>query len=554
MTISRRQFLSASLATGVASTAFPSFSDGASTPFQHGVASGDPTSNAVIIWTRLTVAQSTKVTWQVSADKWFSQVVQSGTAPAFAEKDYTVKVDVSGLEPGETYYYRFVHKGLNSEIGRTKTLPIGEVTKLNFAVVSCSNYPFGFFNAYEHIALNEQLDFVLHLGDYIYEYGQNGWGADSGKKLGREHSPSHEIISLRDYRTRHAQYKADKASRLMHAAHPLIPTWDDHESANNPYKYGAQNHQPNEGDWLVRQAASIQAYYEWMPIREPAESGDIDKQRRELWRHYQFGNLATLCTLETRHTGRDKQLDYGDYLDELHTVEQADTFIKEVINNPERKMLSDDMLEYVSSQLTASKNLQQPWRLIANQIPIAKVNVPPLDDLLVQRQTKGYDPVAAEHARFVKQGKLNLPLYLDTWDGYGGAREAFYQMCQQAGCNDLVVLTGDSHSFWANELFSLSGDKMGVEIGTAGVTSPGDFESYGKDIAIEMDRRFAVHNQEVLWTDNMHRGYVKVSLTPTEGTSDFIAVSSVTSSEYFAKTIRRYAFKPAKGTLEIGPR
>ena len=202
-------------------------------------------------------------------------MLQQGETTTNENSDHTVKIEVTDLEPGRVYFYRFMVDEVTSEPGRTRTLPEGHLERLGIAVASCSNYPFGYFNAYEEIAGDEEIEFVVHLGDYIYEYGADGWGSDQGVGLGRSHSPTHEIVNLEDYRERHGQYKADRASRLMHASHPLIVTWDDHESANNPWMRGAANHQPDaEGSWLARRNASVQAFFEWMPVREQPANSD----------------------------------------------------------------------------------------------------------------------------------------------------------------------------------------------------------------------------------------------------------------------------------------
>lgn len=534
MIFSRRQFLKTTLASGALTPfAYQVAAAPVNPLFDCGVASGDPTHNSVILWTH--TREPVALTWQLARDLTFKQLVKSGQGETSLAQDCTFKIDVTGLEPGTTYYYRFITSNGQSEPGRTKTLPAGEPESLNIAVASCSNYPFGYFNAYHHIAGDESVDFVLHLGDYIYEYGQDSWGDEEGRKLNRRHQPANEIVSLSDYRTRHRQYKTDNGSRLMHASHPLIPTWDDHESANNPYMHGAQNHQVDEGDWADRRAASIQAYYEWMPLREPG----LQANKAQLWRHFSFGNLATLTTLETRHTGRSLQIDYGEHLKQLNTEQSLRHFIETVLGDPSRTMISVAMEQFLEAQLAASVK-HAKWRLIGNQIPIARTHVPDVTDLTLPTSLADNDPVAAHFAYFMALGKLDLPIYLDTWDGYPVAREKFYQLCQSVDATDLIVLTGDSHAFWANQLYAGDGDAMGVELGTAGITSPGDFESLGPELATELDLRVASHNREIMWTDCQHRGYVKVSLQPEQATVKFIAVSNVNSEHYTAKTLRQY--------------
>ena len=264
--------------------------------FVHGVASGDPDATSVVLWTRISGFNSSVIVdWRIASDADFRNIVADGDFRTHAGRDYTVNVVADNLKSGTEYFYQFSVGTTLSSLGQTKTLPVGHVDKLAIAVATCSNYPFGFFNAYEDIANDEDIDLVVHLGDYIYEYDKNGYGGDAGKKIGRVHKPEHEIITLSDYRERHAQYKSDAGSRAMHGRHPLVVIWDDHETANNPWMGGAQNHQADEGDWQERRSASMTAYYEWMPIRAP-EAGT---PRENYWRHFKFGDLLSLVTLES---------------------------------------------------------------------------------------------------------------------------------------------------------------------------------------------------------------------------------------------------------------
>lgn len=549
----RRQAVAALGAAGVAA-GLPfgvQAADPSSARFRHGVASGDPDRTSLILWTRVeSSAPQQRVDWQVAQDRGFTSVVKSGSVTTSAERDYTVKVLVEGLEPGARYHYRFLADGEASPLGRTRTLPQGALDRLGVALVSCSNYPFGYFNAYDAIARDPMVDIVLHTGDYIYEYGgADGWGAETGRKLGRVHEPAHEIVSLADYRTRHAQYRRDAGLQAMTAAHPFIACWDDHESANNPWVGGAENHQQdNEGDWLSRRAASIQAYYEWMPIREPGPG----RNRAEFWRSYSFGDLATIVTMETRHTARAKQIDYRDYAASIASKEDAEKLRRDVIGAPDRPLLSHDMEDFLSGALSRSVAAGQPWRLIGNAIPMARMDVPDLvgAGLLPDPATPGL-PLATMGLAW--KAKWNLPFYPDTWDGYPWARERFYDICRAAGATDLIVLTGDSHSFWANRLSDGKGAPMGVELGTAGVTSPGDFveSGFGPDLSAKLDTAFADLIDEVLWTDNFHQGYVRVDLRREAAQAEFIAMSTVTSPRYKAETLRLYAIARAGNSITL---
>ena len=552
----RRKFIKAALAAGLGSGALLStwcakvlaaLNDlEISKVFEHGIASGDPTHDGIVLWTRITTNVRVSVQWQVAIDDDFDNVVQQGESITDGASDHTVKIEVNNLRPGETYYYRFLTEGTTSGPGRTRTLPVGPLKRLGIAVASCSNYPFGYFNAYEEIAIDEDVEFVVHLGDYIYEYGAEGWGAEQGGLLARIHSPSHEIVSLADYRQRHGQYKADRASRLMHASHPLIVTWDDHESANNPWVGGAQNHQPEkEGEWHKRREVALQAFYEWMPIREPIADG----QREELWRHFSFGDLASMTTLETRHTGRSLQVTYSDHLKGIENLSQRERFLDEVLGDPDRTMLSSKMEGFLAAKLKDSVNSGQAWRILGNQIPMARTHVPDVARRLARDVFSSLDSLPDSYSNLSRLGELDLPLYLDTWDGYPVAQEKLYDLCRESGANDLIVLTGDSHAFWASELFNNANQSMGVELGTTGVTSPGDFESYGPQGAMAIDRLVSEHNREVIWTDCTRRGFIKLILTKDSAQADYIAVDTVNSEKYVPSLVRQMRITKKDGDL-----
>ena len=552
--LTRRQSLAALLA-GAAAPALPAAAarPKAASPslFHHGVASGDPDQTSVVLWTRITTGQQAiAVRWEVSETADFAQITRAGETIAHRDVDHTVKVVADGLQPGRRYHYRFHAAGVKSPAGRTLTLASGHLDRLGIALASCSNYVFGRFNAYDAIARDPDIDLVLHTGDYIYEYGNDGWGADVAKRTGRAHDPAHEIVTLDDYRRRHAQYKADPGSRAMHAAHPLLALWDDHESANNPWTGGAQNHQPaTEGRWEERRAAAIRAYYEWMPIREPGDG----QTRLEFWRAYRFGDLATLVTLETRHTGRGEQVDYEKHAPSIRSKAEADAFERDILGDPRRAMLSRAMERFFEDRITASVNAGEPWRIIGNAIPMARTRVPDVvaAGLIADPASEAKPLPAARELAW--KGKWNLPFYPDTWDGYPAARERFYASARKAGASDLLVLTGDSHSFWANRLSDDAGRPMGIELGTAGITSPGDFVASGfeTEVARKLDRAFEDHNPEIRWTDNLHQGYVRLLLTHDEGRADFIAMSTLQSESYEAQLLRTERFARTGGSLDF---
>lgn len=507
-----------------------------STVFAHGVASGDPDAQSFVIWTRVSGLRGEgAVDWEVASDPAFSAVVSRGRTVASPRRDYTVKVLVAGLQPGRRYYYRFHHGGDASVTGRARTLPVGELSSLTLAVASCSNYPFGYFNAYDAIADDDQVDWVLHLGDYIYEYGSDGYGSASGAAIGREHTPRHEIVSLADYRERHAQYKRDPQSQRMHAAHSLLAIWDDHEVTNNPWTDGAENHQPEEGPWSTRRDAALQAYFEWMPVRDPFPGQSLS----DYWRHWRFGDLASLITLETRHSARAEQIHYADYRDTLTDHDGAERFLREVVGAPGRPMLSPAMEDFLRQALTESVGVGRPWKLLANQVPMARTHHPRFAaDVLAALRDMVHGDSASRFEQFVDAGRLGLPLYLDPWDGYPVARQELYSLCAGCGVRDLLVLTGDSHSFWSNRLFDDGGTPMGIELGTTGITSPGDFREFGPRAAQIVDEALIASNGEVAWTDGRHNGYLRLSLAADAATAEFLAVDQITTPSYAMETLR----------------
>jgi len=518
------------------------------THFVHGIASGDPDQSSVVIWTRVSnFTDAIDVDWQVASDVSFIDMVGEGRVKTDSSRDFTVKVVVDGLNPGEEYFYKFAVNGVASPTGRTRTLPNGSPDQLVLAIASCSNYPFGYFNAYDAIARDSSIDIVVHLGDYIYEYGVEGYGGESGKKLGRNHHPSHEIITLDDYRMRHAQYKTDEGSLAMHARHPLIVIWDDHETANNPWMGGAQNHQPDEGSWLARRAASMQAYFEWLPIRDPSSEND----RPNYWRHYKFGDLASLITLESRHTGRSQQISYADHEAELESVESAKEFLDSVIGAPERTFLSAEMECFLKDELAESIQAGRLWRIIGNQSVMARSIPPPLNEPLFDRLRSA---LGADGKKMLDDrrllGGLGLPDDMDAWDGYPAARERFYQIAKDAGVQDLLVVSGDSHSFWANALFDADDQSMGLELGSTGISSPRSLLAFGEEGLKRFDELNAQHNKEIVWSDGRHRGYILLQIDRKGVHADFIAVSDVESLKYSTKTIHSADIVRRDGKLQ----
>ncbi|MCI5044997.1 MAG: alkaline phosphatase D family protein [Aquisalinus sp.] len=556
--VSRREALLGTAALGAAGCAneykhesFTSPAGAAEGVFQHGVASGDPTSTSIVLWTRATPEDETAssaipVTLELARDEDFTTERQTLELSASAATDWTVKHNATGLTSGSTYYYRFSVNGSASPVGRSKTLPAASIDEARFAVTSCSNWQHGFFNAYDHIARNKTLDAVIHLGDYFYEYGIDGYGSETAQKLGRLHEPAHEVLTLTDYRQRHAQYKSDAALQALHAAHPTIHIWDDHEVANNSWEGGAENHQLDEGDWLERRRVAMQAYYEWMPVRDP-EPG---KPLEALYRSYSWGDLLTLVSIETRLTARAEQIDIDAYSPDFRSQEDVDDFMTNIVGAENRYLLGDTQLDFIVDALTTSKEKGQTWRLMANQILLADVRSPDLTPYASEEMMLAIEPAWAGIRDFVRNSAFGLPLYIDTWGGYPFARERFYDRLAENGINDLVVLTGDAHEFWANDLYTDGKQKMGVELGTTSITSE-TVEAFLGDGTKDFALLITKDNDCVRYYDPQHHGYIDLTVTKDRIHADLIGLDTVESRDYTAFVTAAFDIKKKRNTVEF---
>lgn len=541
--ISRRAALGAAIAGAAAACAkqsprssYVAASDDANALFAHGVASGDPARDSVVLWTRITLSgvDAAPVLWQVASDAEFADIAAEGAATARIESDFTVKTIAGGLKPGSSYFYRFRVGDALSPVGRTKTLPEGATAEARFGVLSCSNYPFGFFNVYDLIARRDDLDAVIHLGDYIYEYGgtPNEYGAADGERLNRPHQPPHELTTLADYRMRHAQYKADPSLKAAHAAHPFIAIWDDHETANDAWAGGAENHDPaSEGDWQARKRAAMQAYYEWMPIREP-EAG---KPREAIFREFSFGDLLTLTALETRLMARARPLAYDEVVPTLTSADAVADFRDNVLWSPDREMLGEAQLDFVRTSLKNSVTSGQPWRLIANQVIMAKVTAPDLEPHLTEENIAELEAQWDQARAFVKFSTLGLPTNLDAWDGYPACREKLYDAARSSGADGIVVVTGDTHTWWANDLVAKDGKHVGVELGVHSVTSPSPYRrSFLGGKGAEYALLTGKDNKDVRYISGEDHGYISLKITRDAVDAAFVAVDTIEAAQYQA--------------------
>ena len=520
----KRRTLVKGLSATLGLLALRGFSVSAENPvhFTHGIASGDPLQDRVILWTRVIPGhgahQQLEVEWQIASDANFRRIVNQGSTQTNGGRDYTVKVDATGLKAGKQYYYRFACDGVSSVIGKTKTLPKGKVREFKMGVASCSNYPQGYFNAYKDMA-DADLDVVLHLGDYIYEYADGVYSNPIAvEQLGRRVQPSTEIIALEDYRMRYGLYRTDADLQALHQNHPMIHVWDDHELTNNTWHSGAENHNEGEGDFATRIAAAKKAYHEWMPIRTR------ESDQETIYRSFEIGNLADLIMLDTRLVGRDEQLEYGKDLGD-----DPSTFAETKLNNPERELLGKPQAEWLRSELQKSKTRGATWQVLGQQVLMGKVLIPTIDPAIVDEA-----PIPDSYKQRMKGmlnlAKLGLPLNLDAWDGYPAARERLYDDLLEFGVNP-ISLAGDTHNAWAFNLRNAKGDAVGIELGTPGISSPG-LESF-LPLPIETTQQsFLKSSPELVEADTSQRGWAMLTLTPSGAETQFRYVSTVLSRDY----------------------
>lgn len=529
--------------------------------FEHGIASGDPLSDAVILWTRVTPQTDGDVVvgWEVASDAAFTQLITNGETTTNSDRDYTVKVDAVGLDAGTHYYYRFFVGEVQSATGMTKTLPEGDVSAVKLAVVSCSNFPAGYFNVYDLIAQNDDLDALLHLGDYIYEYARGEYASDNAAQLDRQVLPATELFSLSDYRTRYAQYRSDSSLQNIHAKVPFITIWDDHEVANDAWRAGAENHNDGEGDYDERKDVATQAYFEWLPIR-PWSEGDHD----DIYRSFSFGNLLDLHMLDTRLLARDKPLSYDDYIDESGNFDQDG--LTTALSDSTRTMLGATQLAWLTQQLTASV---ATWQVLGQQVLMGTMTLPAaiatqqmsisdyatLGQLaqLAARAAAGDTTLTDEETAYLtaNQDQLtaevlallalpDIPYNLDAWDGYSYEREVLLQTIKALNVNT-IVLAGDTHNAWANNLSDAAGDAVAVEFATSSVSSPGMEEYLGFDASDAETYEQAVVNmvEGLQYTNLLERGYLLLEVTASQANASWHFVDTILSTDYTEQTARR---------------
>lgn len=464
-------------------------------PFTLGVASGDPLPDSVVLWTRLAPdplngggmsPRNVVVHWEVALDENMRKVVQRGKTLALADLAHSVHVDVQGLESNRWYWYQFRVGNELSPIGRTRTAPAfnSYIKQLNFAFVSCQDWQNGYYTAYRHIA-NEDLDLVVHLGDYIYEYGPQTGGP-------RQHN-SPEILTLDDYRNRHALYKTDSNLQAVHAAFPWVVTWDDHEVENNYANFIPEENQSQEA-FFQRRANAYKAYYEHMPLRLSSLPNGANMQ---LYRRLSFGNLAEFNVLDTRQYRTDQPCNDG---------------------------LKPRCLQAFDDNATMTGTQQEQWLFQGLDKSTARWNI-----LAQQTMLAEYD--------FDARPELGV-FNVDQWDGYVAARQRLLNFLNQRQPCNPVVITGDIHSSWVHDLKLDFNNPSSATVGT---------EFVGTSITSDFPTSFIAPVQAAL-SDNPHtkffdgafRGYVRCQLTHKQWQSDYRAVSSIIDPNASIRTLASF--------------
>ncbi|MBA2611212.1 MAG: alkaline phosphatase D family protein [Bacteroidetes bacterium] len=444
-------------------------------PFYHGVASGDPMPNRVIIWTRVTpdtnqINQSILVDWKIATDTGMVNVINQGTLLTDSTKDFTVKVDATGLNPNTFYFYEFKANGKYSPRGRTKTTPVGAVDSLRFALVSCANFEAGLFNSYASLLARQDFDAVIALGDYIYEYNSGGYAPNT--IVNRQWAPTNEILSIADYRMRYSSYRLDLDLQRLHQQFPFIIVYDDHEFANDSWMNGAQNHQANEGPWNARKQNAKEAFFEWLPIRK---TGTIDPY--QIYRTIKYGNLMDLIMLDTRIVGRDLQAGTSGA----------------TVTSPTRQLMGTTQFNWWKNKMDSST---AQWKVLGQQVMMAPLQV----------FGNGFNG--------------------DQWDGYPAERDRIYNHVLTNNISNMVVITGDIHSSWANDLptasynSSTGGGSAGVEFVTPSVTSPGLSIPLGASAIMAA-------NGHIKYTNLTAHGYVIMDINQNRTQADWYHLTTV---------------------------
>lgn len=467
--------------------------------FPFGVASADPDSNSVVLWTKVLpekITDTLRVHWTVATDTTLQNVVGGGSLLADSASAFSIQVEQQGLEPHTTYYFCFFTSTDSSAVGRTKTASAG-AEELRFAIASCAYFEKGYFNAYGHIAQRNDIDAVLFLGDYIYEY-------EPRSGVLREHIPSWEVLTLQDYRSRYAQYRLDTNLMEAHRLHPFITIWDDHEFADNTYKDGAKNHRDDMKVWEKRKANARQAFFEWIPIRRQPLSN-------QLYRKLNYGLMADMFMIDGRIEGRSMPVPH--YLDSL----RYDT---------SRTMLGATQRGWLKQGLVNSKTR---WRVLVNDVMFAPIDL----------------------GSPAKDRRFNM----DAWDGYEGDRTRILNVIEQDSVRNLIVVTGDIHTAWAIEITRNPTDPnvynrrtgkgvIGAEFVTPSITSP-NLDEMSSKLAAKLAVPYLKarkRNPHLRYANMMDHGYMVLHLTRQEAKATWVFMRSIVKPSLKTKRSHSWVF------------
>lgn len=507
--------------------------------FGYGVASGDPLSDRVVLWTRVNNAGAdpTTVQWDVATDAAFARIVRTGSAVTGSAQDFTVKVDVTGLSPATVHYYRFRHGIETSVTGRTKTLPVGSVSKVVIGAFSCAAFPLGQFHVYSAAADRGDLDVALLLGDYIYETGLSDAEQIAATLIDRKMDPKGELHLLSEYRARYAQYHTDSDLRAFHASVPVIPVWDDHEIVNDTWRDGAGGHDPaTEGSFAARRAAAVQAFHEWLPTRT-STLPDLFT----IYRSFDFGNLLSLHMLDTRVVGRDAPLG-------------RDAYLAGASAEPARQLLGTTQEAWLAERMQASN---ATWQLLGQQVLFGRMKLPlsvfdnTTEDTINEYLQAVAAPAASRSER--QRALVSQPLIahdLNTWDGFETARERVLSAARTRNKN-LVVISGDSHNAWANNLRDASGNAVGVEFATPSVTSTGLEIAHLKIGRQFLADAFVSMMPDLKYAETSRRGYLVVTITAEAVQGQWVFVSSVLQNSFSTSESPVFRTLPGAGNRSL---
>lgn len=540
MIASRRSFLAAAALAPVAA-ARPAWARTLSRgTFTHGIASGDPLPNGVVLWTRFAHVNEGRIGWEVAEDDAFTRIIRRGEAIAHFTTDFCAKADVRGLQPDQHYFYRFLSAEGATETGRTRTAPAGDADSLTIALFSCANYPYGYFHAYGHAAARDDIDLVLHVGDYIYEVQRGQYPSPTEAVPNRVIEPQTETVSLSDYYRRYAAYHDDPNLLALRRAKPIAVVWDDHEIANDTWRGGAQAHDPaTEGSFADRIAAASKAYFDWMPIRPPERRG------YRIYRSLDWGGLARILLLDTRFIGRDRQLDYRTTIaPRLAAGEDPAALAVEfraLLDEPNRTMLGAAQERWFAEALASSKGAGHTWQIVAQQIQVAPQMAPSDIARLI-----GPEIPAGGRAWFETAARLTplgLPWNLDNWNGYPAARARLLDSCA-ANATNAILLGGDSHNCWVNNL-PLGNRMAALEFAGGSVSSPGFERTLTAAQPGERESLLRSANPQLAFCDVTHRGYAALIFTRADCKADWIAFADQRSPVAGEPIVTRLSAAPS---------